>query len=199
MKRNFAYSANFDEKTEVLFRQAEYLGQGNNGIVYELPDNKVIKIFLKKKVCNDEGKILFRTNGSKYFPKIYKKGDLYVIRDMVNGERLDNYISKYGLSENLIKNIYNMLLEFKKLKFTKIDTRCKDIYVSENETLMMIDPKKAYDRKVNYPRHLMKGLNKIGVLEKFLNGIEEIDKKKADKWKAEFNKYCENLGMDLLE
>ena len=64
---------------------------------------------------------------------------------------------------------------------------------------MMIDPKKAYDRKVNYPRHLMKGLNKIGVLEKFLNGIEEIDKKKADKWKAEFNKYCENLGMDLLE
>ena len=35
MKRNFAYSANFDEKTELLFRQAEYLGQGNNGVVYK--------------------------------------------------------------------------------------------------------------------------------------------------------------------
>lgn len=199
MKRNFAYSANFDEKTEELFRQAEYLGQGNNGIVYELPDNKVIKIFLTKKVCNDEGKILFRTNGSKYFPKIYAKGDLYVIRDMVKGERLDGYISKHGLSENLIKNIYNMLKEFKKLKFTKIDTRCKDIYVSEDETIMLIDPKKAYSRKVNYPRHLMKGLNKIGVLEQFLSGIGKIDKKKATKWKDEFNRYCENLGMDLLE
>lgn len=199
MKKNFAYSANFNEKTEKLFRQAEYLGQGNNGIVYELPNNKVIKIFLTKKVCNDEGKILSKTNGSKYFPRIYEKGDFYVIREMVPGERLDQYIGKNGLSRNLIKNIYNLLLEFKRLKFTKLDTRCKDIFVSKNEKLMIIDPKKAYNRKVDYPRHLMKGLRKAGVLDTFLKGIGEIDKKKEIKWRSSFNQYCENIGMDLLE
>ncbi|SFC94726.1 protein kinase [Clostridium uliginosum] len=192
MKKNFDYSADFDEKTEKLFRNGKYLGQGNNGIVYELPNNKAIKIFLTKKVCNDEGGILHRTNGSKYFPRLYKRGKLYVVRDMVDGERLDDYIKQHGLSETLIRNIYDLLLEFKKLKFTKLDTRCKDIFISENEKLMIIDPKKAYSRKVNYPRHLMKGLKRIGVLEEFLEGISEIDKHKANEWNIKFERYFNN-------
>ncbi|GAA0076707.1 hypothetical protein UT300005_10850 [Clostridium sp. CTA-5] len=192
MKRNFDYSADFDEKTEKLFREGKYLGQGNNGIVYQLPGNKVIKIFLTQKVCNDECGILHRTNGSKYFPRLYKRGKFYVVRDMVEGERLDHYIKEHGLSKRLIKNIYKLLLEFKKLKFTKLDTRCKDIFVSENEKLMIIDPKKAYSRKVDYPRHLMKGLNRIGFLEEFLQGISEIDKKKSKQWSTKFEKYFNN-------
>ena len=60
MKKNFAYSADFDEITESLFREASYLGQGNNGVVYELPGKKAIKIFLRKKVCIDEGNILVK-------------------------------------------------------------------------------------------------------------------------------------------
>ena len=33
---------------------------------------------------------------------------------------------------------------------------------------MVIDPKQCYRRKVDYPRHLMKGLDGVGVLEEFL-------------------------------
>ncbi|WP_252247411.1 MULTISPECIES: protein kinase [unclassified Clostridium] len=192
MKRNFAYSADFDEKTEKLFKEGKYLGQGNNGIVYELPGNKVVKIFLTQKVCKDEGGILYRTNGSKYFPRLYKRGKLYVVREIVDGERLDDYIKKNGLSKKLIRKIYNLLTEFKKLKFTKLDTRCKDIFVSEDEKLMIIDPKKAYSRKVDYPRHLMKGLKRIGVLDEFLEGIKEIDKNKASQWSIKFDRYFDN-------
>jgi predicted Ser/Thr protein kinase len=192
MKKNFAYSADFDEATEKLFREAIYLGQGHNGVVYELPNRKVIKIFLRRKVCSDEGNILVKTNGSKYFPYLYKRGKLYVIRDLVEGKRLDKHIKQNGLSERMIKNIYDLLLELKRLKFKKLDVRCKDIYVSENEKIMIIDPKKAYTRKVEYPRHLMKGLNKIGVLEEFFRGIKIIDSKAAVLWELKFRKYCES-------
>lgn len=192
MKKNFAYSADFDEDTEILFREATYLGQGNNGIVYKLPGNKVIKLFLSPKVCNDEGSILVKTKGSKYFPKLYTKGKLYIVREMVKGEQLDKYIKKNGLSDRLIENIYNLLREFKKLKFKKIDTRCKDILVSENESLMIIDPKKAYVRKIDYPRHLMKGLYKLGILDRFFNGLSEIDKRTSKEWKEKFYKYCDS-------
>lgn len=120
MKKNFAYSADFDEYTEKLFREAKYLGEGNNGVVYELPNKKAIKIFLRKKVCNDEGSILAKTNGSKYFPYMYKRGKFYVIRDLVDGIRLDKHIKENGLSERLVRNIYELLLEFKRLKFKKI-------------------------------------------------------------------------------
>lgn len=199
MKKKFSYSADFDEGTEKLFREANYLGQGHNGIVYELPNKKAIKIFLRKKVCNDEGSILSKTNGSKYFPYLYKRGKFYVIRDLVEGKRLDKHIKQNGLSERLIKNIYELLLEFKRLRFKKLDVRCKDIYVSDNEKLMIIDPKKAYSRKVDYPRHLMKGLNKIGVLEEFFKGIKKIDSKKAVSWELRFRRYCESQHLSMLE
>lgn len=67
MKKNFAYSADFDEYTEKLFREAKYLGEGHNGVVYELPNKKAIKIFLRKKVCNDEGSILAKLMGRNTF------------------------------------------------------------------------------------------------------------------------------------
>ena len=129
--------------------------------------------------------------GLKYFPYLYKRGKYYIIRDMVEGKRLDKHIKENGLSQRLIKNIYDLLLEFKRLKFTKLDIRCKDIYVSENEKLMIIDPKKTYSRKVDHPRHLMKGLNRIGVLEEFFKGIRKIDLKKAISWESKFKRYCE--------
>lgn len=198
MKKNFAYSADFDENTEKLFREAIYLGQGHNGIVYELPDKKAIKIFLKNKVCNDEGSILSKTNGSKYFPYLYKKGKLYVIRDLVEGNRLDKYIKHNGLDHGLIANIFELLLEFERLGFKRLDIRCKDVYVLDNRNLMIIDPKQAYVKKVDYPRHLMKGLNKIGELEKFFNGIKKIDSKKAVIWELKFKRYCEESNSLIL-
>jgi predicted Ser/Thr protein kinase len=198
MKKSFAYSADFDENTEKLFREAVYLGQGHNGIVYELPNKKAIKIFLKNKVCNDEGNILSKTNGSKYFPRLYKKGKLYVIRELVEGNRLDKYIKHNGLNDGLIENIFELLLEFERLRFKKLDVRCKDVYVLDNRNLMIIDPKKAYVKKVDYPRHLMKGLNKIGQLEKFLNGIKKIDSKKAVIWELKFKRYCEKSNSSIL-
>lgn len=189
MKKNHCYSSEFDEKTEALFREAVFLGQGNNGIVYKLPENKVIKIFVEEKVFNDEATILSKTNGSKFFPKLYKIGKYYIVREMVEGVQLDKYIKKHGLTRELTKNIYKIIKEFKRLEFSKIDTRCKDLYVGKDEKIMLIDPKKCFDRNVNFPRHLMKGFLKLEVLDEFLKYIGEFDKKKSREWKNKFNKY----------
>ena len=44
MARTYAYSADFDKEVESLFKDAKLLGEGHNGIVYEVPGNKAIKI-----------------------------------------------------------------------------------------------------------------------------------------------------------
>ena len=169
MKRYHCYSANFDEKTEELFKDAKFLGQGNNGVVYSLPENKVIKIFVEESVCRDEARILVESKGSKYFPRIYKRGRFYIVREIVQGIQLDKYIKEKGLNKELTANIYKLTKEFKRLGFSKIDTRCKDVMVSENNKVMIIDPKKAFKRNVNFPRHLMKGLLKLKVLDEFFS------------------------------
>ena len=85
--------------------------------------------------------------------------------------------------------LYKLLKEFKRLGFTKIDTRCKDVYVTENLELRMIDPKGCYTRKMDFPRHLMKRFNKLKVLDEFLYYIEEKDPKLCNYWRSELDKY----------
>ena len=189
MARTYAYSADFDKEVEGLFREAQLLGEGHNGIVYEVPGNKAIKIFTNKNVCKSEAEIVYKVKKSKYFPKIYKNGEYYILRDMVNGKRLDDYIKENGLDQQLIYNLYRLINEFKSLKFTKLDARCRDIYVDKNQRIKVIDPKQCYKRKVDYPRHLMKGLDGIDVLEEFLRGIYIIDKRRGEEWERKINQY----------
>ena len=189
MARTYAYSADFDKDIESLFKDAKLLGEGHNGIVYEVPGNRAIKIFTDKNVCKSEADILYKVKKSKYFPRIYKNGDYYILRDMVNGKRLDDYIKENGLSQQLIYNLYRLINEFRSLNFTKLDARCRDIYVDKNERLKVIDPKQCYKRKVDYPRHLMKGLDGVDVLEEFLQGISIIDRRRGVEWKQKINRY----------
>lgn len=193
MVRTYAYSADFDRETEKLFRKAVLLGEGHNGIVYELPENKAIKIFQESKVCREEAEILKRVSKSTYFPKVYNIGQFYMVRQKVDGERLDHFIKKNGMNKELAKNLYRLINEFKKLNFTKIDMRCRDIYIKDNLSVKVIDPKDCYKRKVNYPRHLMKGLKKIDCLDSFLRYIKEIDKKCGDEWEKKMNQYFYEL------
>ncbi|AYE33670.1 serine/threonine-protein kinase [Clostridium septicum] len=189
MVRTYAYSANLDKETEKLFRSAEFLGEGHNGIVYELPGNRAIKIFQQSKCCMDEGRVLKRVSKSKFFPNVYSVGNHYIVREKIGGERLDHYIKKNGLSYKLCKNLFDLIKEFKHLRFTKLDARCRDIYVLDDETVRVIDPKQCYTKKVTYPRHLMKGFKKIDCLDEFLENIKAIDKKIGQEWETRINKY----------
>ena len=195
MARTYAYSADFDKELESLFKDAKLLGEGHNGIVYEVPGNKAIKIFTDKNICKSEADILYKVKKSKYFPRIYKNGEYYILREMVNGKRLDHYIQENGLSQQLIYNLYRLINEFKALKFTKLDARCRDIYVNENERVKVIDPKQCYKRKVDYPRHLMKGLEGIDCLEIFLSGIYSIGKKTAQEWNKKIDQYFKKIRI----
>lgn len=43
------YYIELNNKAERMLRKGEFLGSGHNGIVYLLPDKKVIKVFKEKK------------------------------------------------------------------------------------------------------------------------------------------------------
>ncbi len=196
MPRTYSYSADFDEETEKLFKEAVFLGEGHNGIVYELPGNKAIKIFQEVKCCKEEGEILKKVSKSKYFPRVYNLGKLYIVRDKIKGNRLDHYIKKKGINYEVSEGLYNLMMEFKRLKFTKIDARCRDIYITNDKSIMVIDPKQCYTKKVNYPRHLMKGLEKLGVLESFLEDIRLINRKTFMEWEKRYNQYIQNREFE---
>jgi len=194
MSKKYDLSLVLDEETEKMLRDGEYLGEGNNGIVFLLPGRKIIKIFYDKKTCLKEALILKKVNGSVYFPKMIKHGSKYIVRELVEGTRLDIYLKDHELTEKLTRKIYKLLKEFRKLKFTKLDIRCRDVYVDKNKNLKIIDPRGSFTRNKSYPRHLMKGLKNIGVLDKFLENMMNIDKESGISWREQFDKYT-RLGI----
>ena len=59
------YIENFD----VNLLDCKVLGKGHNGIVYLLPDGKVIKVCFDIKSCMKEYFILNKIGNNKYFPR----------------------------------------------------------------------------------------------------------------------------------
>ncbi|SFB31532.1 hypothetical protein [Clostridium frigidicarnis] len=190
MTRRQGFCLKWSPNLEKILRESEVLGHGNNGIVYLLPNGKVMKIFGKKSVCDDEHYILKKVNKkSSHFPKVYERGDNYMIRDYVGGYRLDKYLRKHNLNKILCLNLIELIKEFEKLGFTKLDTRCKDLYVQDDFTLMIIDPKQCYTKQVLTPEHLMKGLEKRNQLDLFLDCLKEYDCKLYNKWYKSYMNY----------
>ncbi len=104
---------------------------------------------------------------------------------------MDHYIKQNGINKRLTHNIIKLIKEFERLKFKKLDIRCKDIYVDKKCKLRIIDPKNNYSKTVIYPRHLMKGLNKLKVLDEFLLQVKKEDQKYYDLWSIRMQDYLE--------
>ena len=174
MSKNFDYSLkDISSNLEKSLKEAELLGEGHNGVVFLLKNNKAIKIFRRMSVWKDESSILKRVRKS----------------------RLDKYLRRGNLDEDLCKELYLMILEFERLGFKRIDIRCKDIYIQDDYTLKIIDPKNNYKKRVSFPRHLFKGLFKRDELNRFLNYVAEIDEKRAHIWREKFEIYAEDKNL----
>jgi RIO-like serine/threonine protein kinase len=179
---------------DVNLLDCKFLGRGHNGAVYLLPEGKVIKICFDERSCKKEYDILQRIKENKYFPKVYGMCGNYMVRDYVSGEILTHYIKKHGLERELAVKIIELLEEFRRLGFKKMDIRCKDIMVQEDRSLKVIDPKKCYSKERDFPRHLSKGLNKLGVLEDFLEVVKEKRPNVHKKWSVQIKKYLEEIN-----
>ncbi len=70
-----------------------------------------------------------------------------ILYEYVDGIRLDKYLRRGNLDEELCKELYLMILEFERLGFKRIDIRCKDIYIQDDYTLKIIDPKNNYKKE----------------------------------------------------
>lgn len=163
-----------------------FLGQGRNGQVYLLPTNKALKIFFKEKNCRHEYEILQSVNGNKHFPKVYAYKDNCIIREYVGGILIKKYIENHGLNRELIISIINLIEDFKKLGFTRLDIRCEHIFVQEDQSIKIIDPRCTYTKVIPYPYSTLSCLNRLGVLETFFNALEEINHELFQNWNTRY-------------
>lgn len=195
MSKNFDYSSNgVSRKIEMALKNAQKIGEGHNGVVFLFEDGNTIKFFRRHGAWQDESYILKKVKGSKFFPRIIEVGDNYIVRDYVDGIRLDKYLKTHSMDDSLAKSLYDMILEFEKLRFRRVDIRCKDIfYDTDKKRVRIIDPKNNYSKRVVYPRHLMKGLYKKDALDDFLEVVASLDRRRAAFWRQKIDIYLSEM------
>lgn len=180
---------NYIENFTINLFDCKFIGRGHNGVVYLLPEGKIIKVCFNEESCKKEYEILRRIKSNRYFPKAYFICGNYMIRDYVRGIPLSKHIKHNGLDREMAIKLLDLLTEFMKLKFSKIDIRCKDIVVKPDGELMVIDPKKFFTKQRDYPRHLAKGIRKLGVLDIFMDVMKNDRPKLYKAWGSKIRKY----------
>lgn len=179
MKKNKDLSGNPD----VDLKRCIFLGSGRSGSVYLMPDGRAIKIFKDQESCVHEYMILESVKGNRHFPEAYECRNNFIIRDFVDGICLVDYVKKYGLSKTLSLNLIELIEDFKRLGFTKLDMRCSHIFIQDDESVMVIDPRGNYTVDMPYPKSIMKKLKKLDRVHEFISTLRSHYPSLYAKWK----------------
>lgn len=154
--------------------KCKYLGKGHSGEVYLMPDKKrIVKIFKSANSCKAEFDILKSVEKSLHFPKAYELGEYYMIREYVGGTNVYDYIKAHGIEKSFVLNITSLIDELKSYGFTKLELRFPHLFVQEDGTLMLIDPRKSYQEDIPYPKSFLRKLNKMGLLDEFFKILQK--------------------------
>lgn len=169
--------------------QLECLGYGTQGIVYKIDNTKCIKVFKKKKYCQDELHSLLISQIDSHFPKLYSYGDNYIIRQYIDGITLDSYISENSLNDELsekIIEIYNSMyyVGFKRLDFALFHVFLLDGNISSSGKVMLIDTAKAMKKTYTYPYIVLNSLKKLNYKQKFLDYVQNNHPDIYEKWNS---------------
>jgi predicted Ser/Thr protein kinase len=159
-----------------------FIGNGTSGQVYLISDRKVIKIFYNADQCKNEYEILNAVKGDKHFPEVYDYKGNSMIREYIDGIKLSKYIRHNGLSRNLSIKIIELMEDFKRIGFKRIDMRCNHIYVQQDESIRVIDPRAHFTLDVPYPKLLFRGLKKLRVLSDFMLVLKETRPVLYEEW-----------------
>jgi Predicted Ser/Thr protein kinase len=160
----------------------KFIGQGTQGSVYFLPPNKAIKIFHNSRSCKDQVNILQCAKNSRFFPNVYDYDDYSIIMDFVPGVNLRDHLSKNKLSEKLAFELVELVCEFERLGFTRLDIRAPHIFVQSDESIIAIDPRKSFQIVQKYPVKILGTLKKFGYLDLFFRLIKNKYSNKYSQW-----------------
>lgn len=163
-------------------KKCDFLGKGKEGAVYLTPEGYALKVFYNKKKAEHETTILEKVNGSRFFPKVLFITNNIVVRDYVDGDNLYDYIKQNGLSYNLSTEIIELIEEFKRLNFKRLDIRNAHIFVNKNEKIQVIDPRKVFIKTTPYPKEIIKVLVRLNVFDEFLKYLLDYNQKLISYW-----------------
>jgi RIO-like serine/threonine protein kinase len=159
------------------------IGKGCHGKVYMLDENRCIKICKHAKDMQMEYHVLNHASGYPQFPKVYECKDRYMIREYIDGQNIQDYIKENGFDNDLARELTELINVFIKLKFTRIDIRMQEVFVTRDHKIRIVDTTRYLDKRALYPRKMLKALKRLRCYKQYMNFLKENYPKLYKSWK----------------
>ncbi|MFP7296575.1 hypothetical protein [Neobacillus niacini] len=136
------------------------MGKGRQGAVFAINNDLCVKVFGNTEDCDREYYALSLGQQTSLFPKVYGKGPLYIVMEIIRGVDLREYLQSQPLTKALSAKLIEMLITFKKIGYERIDHHKRQIYLQPDGSLKVIDVARTIwrDRVYPYPRKLLTSL-----------------------------------------
>lgn len=164
------------------------IGQGHEGKVYLLSDDKVLKVFHNSNSCKRQVEILLKAQSSRFFPTIYSFDSYSIVMSFIHGSTLSYYLKHNDIDKHLSIELVKLIDDFKKLGFKRLDMRLGHIFLQPDDTIRVIDPRGSYEKVRTYPKSMLKGLKKRDVLNDFFKYIKHDYPRHYKHWKKMMSK-----------
>ncbi|WP_335871215.1 AarF/UbiB family protein [Bacillus sp. 2205SS5-2] len=181
MENFFRGSKNITKKQLTNF---QLIGDGKDGEVYRLTEDKCVKYFFKEETQQKELEALQVGQASSVIPRIYEYGENYIVMEFVQGISFARHMKRQGeINEELTAKILDVLEEFKRIGFTRWDTEVRHLLMNEEGQFKVIDHKRAFSTSTTVPNKLLKGIQKFGLTGEFLNHVNKLKPELYKIWK----------------
>ncbi|WP_404932117.1 hypothetical protein [Priestia megaterium] len=166
------------------FKRYKVIGQGKDGVIYQLTPNRCVKVFFKEETYKKELKALQVGQSSSIITRLYDYGSNYIVMEYIKGISLAKYLKKNRyLTKSLVIQLINLFDELQKLKFSRQDTELRHILINEQGNLKVIDLKRAFTSNRPIPIKLLTELKELKLVKEFLSYVKDIRPSLYQKWR----------------
>ena len=167
------------------------IGEGSQGAVFQLSEDRCVKIYVNPDAAIKEGKALEAASNTHRVPNVYEVGPNYVIMDYLKGMNLKDYLKKAKtIPVSFTKQIILIRKELKRVGFTRIKTSIGHFIITEGDVLKAIDHSDGLTKNDPYNPKMFRDLKNLGLLDTFLKQAKEIDPESYEDWQKniDFNR-----------
>lgn len=157
------------------------LGKGHQGAVFQIDENRCVKIYCAKQDLNRELHGLQLGGNIGICPKVYLSGENFIVMEYLTYPTLFEFLDKNPLDKELTAKIIDVLDSFEQAGFNRFDHSARHIYVVPDEKMKVIDV--VHMIKPQPVLLAKKLIGDMGVnAEDFVRFVQEISPKWYNRW-----------------
>lgn len=115
------------------------IGQGKQGVVFRIDDQRCVKIYFRKQSQERELHALLLGGRAGICPRVHFWGESYIVMDYLSAPTLFDHLQQYGMTKELASRILSLLDIFEAIGFNRFDHSARHIFMLPDQQMKIID------------------------------------------------------------